>query len=292
MILNVMIGIPASGKSAFVRQNKEEKDYVISSDSVRMELFGDESCQADNSKVFGVVYQRMIEALRFGRDVWLDATNINRKSRRRIFEELKQAHIRDNVEVRAIVIAIPWEVCFERDSQRERTVGKNVILKFLHRFEYPQKFEGFDDIQVYWDHHIDSYDRVKADVESMKGFDQKNPWHHLDLWGHTQKIVDNCRFKFAAFCHDIGKLFTQQIGEDGVAHYYRHENFSAYYTMCFCAELSAISGFNGDFDETMFLVNYHMLGHQIKDERKWKQVFGEWYDDLLEFCSADNVALS
>ena len=283
----VMVGIPGSGKGTFVRNNKKEGDFVVSSDDIRQELFGDAGYQGDNDKVFQLFYQRMVEAVHFGRNVWLDATNINRKCRRQVFEKLRQAKLQ--TEVLAIVMCTRVEECIRRDAERDRTVGEEVIRKFVRRFEYPQEFEGFD--AVFHQTEVGDFTyQVREDLSKMVGFDQKNPWHKLSLWKHTQRVVEQVpeEMKLAAFCHDIGKLFTQVIC-DGVAHYYRHENVSAYYFACYWAELKAISGFNGDFDQTMFLVNYHMVGHQATEE-SGRKLFGDLYDELRTFCRADSLA--
>jgi predicted kinase len=282
-----MVGIPGSGKSCFIRNNKKDDDFVISSDAIREELFGDAGCQDDNGKVFQIVYKRMVEALKFGRDVWLDATNINRKCRRVMFEKLKQAKL--NPTVYAVVMGTRFEECVRRDAERDRTVGEEVIWKFVRRFEYPHKFEGFDKVSHQTD--VGDYiEKVREDLLKMVGFDQKNPWHKLDLWKHTQRVIEQVpeEMKLAAFCHDIGKLFTQVIC-DGVGHYYRHENVSAYYFACYWVELVHISGFAGDFDQTMFLVNYHMVGHQATEE-SGRKLFGDLYDELKVFCRADSLA--
>lgn len=291
--INVLVGIPGSGKDYYLENKPEDNGYILSSDAIRKELFGDESCQDNNGLVFDTLYKRLINLVKESdyKTIWINATNINRKSRRVLFERLKQAKVRDQVRVEALVMATPLDICIKHDASRERSVGEDVILKFVHRFEFPQKFEGFERVGA-WYYVGDFTGNVKRDLDKMKGFDQKNPWHSMDMWGHTQAVVDGVpeRMKLAAYCHDIGKLFTQTIGEDGVAHYYRHENVSAYYTMCYMFELAEIFGmeYNTELMKyTVFLVNYHMLGHQIEGVGRWKELFGDWYDDLMVFCQAD-----
>ena len=48
----------------------------------------------------------------------------------------------------------------------------------------------------------------------------------------------------AASWHDIGKLLTQTFDNDKIAHYYSHENVSAYYYLLINAE---------DFSDDVFL---------------------------------------
>lgn len=144
--LTVLIGLPASGKSAYANELKQLKPntVILSSDSIRKQLFGDETDQSDNNKVFNHLYMIMQSHLLTFNDVIIDATNINRKSRKRIFERLGNIPCRVN----AVVFATPYNECLARNKARERQVPEHVIQKMYYSFEFPQKFEGFDEIEV------------------------------------------------------------------------------------------------------------------------------------------------
>ena len=125
-----MCGLPASGKTTKAKEIvAEEGAEYVSSDEIRKELYGDESCQSNNQKVFEHYYQRMNQYLSEGKDVVIDSTNVTLKSRKRILSECKV-----NCEKFLYVIATPIEICYENDSKRERHVGKEVIDKFLKNF--------------------------------------------------------------------------------------------------------------------------------------------------------------
>ena len=142
--LILMVGIPGSGKSTYTKTKIERRVRILSSDAIRKELFDDENDQEHNDIVFETLYNRAREHLEAGRDVLIDATNNNKKNRKRTLE-----HFADlNIKRKAIVIETPVDVCIKRDKRRERTVGTEVINKFAENFEYPTKDEGFDEISI------------------------------------------------------------------------------------------------------------------------------------------------
>lgn len=62
--LFMMIGIPASGKTSLAEQiAKSEGAEIVSSDSIRKELYGDESIQGDSNKVFRILQDRVVKGL-------------------------------------------------------------------------------------------------------------------------------------------------------------------------------------------------------------------------------------
>ena len=87
MNLVIMCGIPASGKSTVA---KLFNSNIVSTDSIRKELFGDESIQGNGVEVFSLAYSRIRNYLSLGENVVFDATNITIKSRAQIFQNLKE----------------------------------------------------------------------------------------------------------------------------------------------------------------------------------------------------------
>ena len=138
----VMCGLPGSGKTTIARQIAADLDaVVISSDSIREELYGDESVQSNPSVVFNVLYSRAHAAIDDNLSVILDATNVKKRDRARVFKEFP-----DN-EIAAFVINTPVEVCKQRNGERERVVPEYVIDRMAKSFEMPTREEGF--VKIY-----------------------------------------------------------------------------------------------------------------------------------------------
>ena len=66
----MLVGLPASGKSTLAEKLKEEyKAEVISSDSLRKELYNDEQNQEHNHEIFNEMLKRTIACLKEGKNV-------------------------------------------------------------------------------------------------------------------------------------------------------------------------------------------------------------------------------
>ncbi|MBC7645824.1 MAG: CCA tRNA nucleotidyltransferase [Pseudopedobacter sp.] len=77
-------------------------------------------------------------------------------------------------------------------------------------------------------------ERILPEFKATFGFEQQNPYHHLTLEEHIFAAVRyavehgfNPLSRLALLLHDLGKPETQSFGEDGVAHYYKHEEVGA-----------------------------------------------------------------
>lgn len=129
-MLEILIGPPGCGKSTYARHNIDA--FVLSSDAIRFELFGDESCQEDNNKVFELMRSRAHSALLDGKNVVWDATNMTRKDRTSVIScKTKECSVQATIVYNDILR------CIENDSKRDRTVGAYVIMKMLKRFQFP-----------------------------------------------------------------------------------------------------------------------------------------------------------
>lgn len=138
----VMCGLPGSGKTTIAHQIAADLDaVVISSDSIREELYGDESVQGQPSVIFDTLYSRAHAAIDDNLSVILDATNVKKRDRARVFKEFPEN------EIAAFVINTPVEVCKQRNGERERVVPEYVIDRMAKSFELPTREEGF--VKIY-----------------------------------------------------------------------------------------------------------------------------------------------
>jgi predicted kinase len=140
--LIVMVGPPASGKSTWGKEfaQKVGAKYV-STDAIRAQFGKGEGDQSVNP--FGAAMGRVRNALAQGRHVVIDATNINKSSRKtftKIADELGAYKI-------AVAFEVPREELLKRDVGRERHVGQEVIDRYIKDYRRPDETE-FDKVVI------------------------------------------------------------------------------------------------------------------------------------------------
>lgn len=233
--LVMLIGLPGSGKSSYAKENYPSYTY-LSSDKIREELYGDASIQDNPQKVFQIMRERAIEALEDGKNVVYDATNLVRKRRADFIRSLPNGHL-----VTAAVIWAPLEECIKRDSERDRVVGKNVIMNMVKTFDAPWYDEGFTSIYYYNPANENDKRKYTNDIVSaMEGISHDNPHHSATISAHCYncgKYLNekgaNIDIEWAGWLHDVGKpickSFVNSKGEKSEnAHYYGHQHVSAW----------------------------------------------------------------
>lgn len=310
-----MVGIPGSGKTEMANRLAAEYDAVVfSSDTIRKKLTGNESDQTMNDKVFKEMSKRTCKTLDDGISVVHDATNLSYKRRRALLEQLSARY---DVQKIAVVMATPIKICIDRQEHRERVISQDIIWKMVKSFYVPYWYEGWDDIRLVYPENDEKYTNqlYRNDITQLHNgtslyfdFDQKNPHHDLFLGDHMVKCYElMCKSTFvgslreAALIHDIGKFFTQSFDDKGIAHYYGHQNVSAY-----------LSLFNRDRNESCFkqngftenqlynriqraaYVQWHMAPYFWKEEKtynRYKRLLGDhFYYDLLLLHKCDKEA--
>lgn len=294
--LYIMVGISASGKTTIGKQIAEkEKCIVVSSDEIRGEICGDVMDQSKNVEVFKIFHERIKKYLLQGNNVIAEATNINIKSRRAIFENVK------NVDCEKIAYIIPKtiEQCIEDNIDKEYPVPHHVIKKQMMNFQIPFYEEGFDQIIIHkLNQPINRYFIINT-AYKMRDFNQKNPHHNqtlLDHCIHTWTLF-NKKYPniYGADLHDVGKLFTQKQDENGICRYYQHENVGAYYFLSHFYDIEFGKLNKEKLLEALFLINYHMLPmnwNTAKAKDKWRKIFGkDKFQMLIYFNECDKARL-
>ena len=297
--LHIMVGLSASGKSSVAKELQQVYNgVIISSDDIRGEICeGGVIDQSKNDEVFKIFHKRIRENLQQGGDVIADATNITIKARKSIFENVKQI----NCNKIAHIMTKNVGQCIEDNVNREYPVPHHVILKQMMNYQLPFYEEGFDGIIVHKYHEEIEYNFLMDTIDSMKGYDQNNPYHNDTLDVHCKKVRDlfekmnyPSHLLLSAQIHDIGKLYTRKTDENGISHYYQHENVGTYYLLSNFANLLACTGlYTTEVLEMLFLINYHMLPIRWKTAtnktiNKWKSLLGEHkFSMLLDFNTCD-----
>ncbi|AWI31513.1 polynucleotide kinase-phosphatase [Streptomyces sp. ICN441] len=137
--LVVLVGATGSGKSTFARKHFKPTE-VISSDFCRGLVADDENDQSASGDAFDLLHYIVGKRLAAGRLTVVDATSVQRESRR----ELVQLARRHDVLPIAIVLDMPEEVCAARNAVRPDRAGmpRHVIQR--HRRELRRSLRGLE----------------------------------------------------------------------------------------------------------------------------------------------------
>ena len=155
LICHFLIGLPASGKSTFARKLREiiPDAVIVSTDTIRHQLYQDESIQGDwENEVEPEVLNQIEEAISDNKPVIYDATNARRDWRMGISIEIKEKLRKiDTSQVYWIAwyLQTPVDMCQKWNKKRERKIPNEIIERYeesLYQFP-PHKAEGF--IQIY-----------------------------------------------------------------------------------------------------------------------------------------------
>lgn len=294
----MLVGLPASGKSLLAKKICKENCIIVSSDAWREKLYGDESIQGDNNKLFELIHQEIIRLLNEGWNVIFDSTAINYKHRMALLQKLNKL----NIKKECIIVATPIQDCLLFNSQRERKVPEFVITQNMWKaFTVPAYFEGWDKIDIFYNGNVENYNLDRT-LEIMDSFDQENYHHSLTLGQHCRAVAAETAshgktLMYASLLHDAGKLYTKNFrdskgNESDIAHYFSHENVSAYESLFLLRE------YFDDLYELLFcaaLINYHMRPYGFAESEKAKEKFknlvgNALYNDIMILHEADKLA--
>ena len=133
----VLVGLPACGKSTYVR---EQKLPALSSDHIRHLICDDAAEQGVNARIFHVLRVLLRERLALVRPLTvIDATSLNRTERLPYIE----IALEFGADIEALFFDVPFEVCQARNAARERVVPPDAMLLLAGRLEPPSISEGF-----------------------------------------------------------------------------------------------------------------------------------------------------
>lgn len=290
----MLVGPAASGKSTCAKKLVENNEnyVVVSSDSIREELYGDESIQGDPSEVFEICKQRCVQYLNNEKDVIFDATNLNRKKRKGFLLSVLSG-VKVFVRSYCIVVATTYEDCIAQNEKRDRHVPEYVIRKHFNQFQMPLYTEGWDNIDFVNVSTITLEDML----EKCKGLEHDNHHHKYNVYDHIQRteqwIANNMNTNSPymnlllnlALWHDIGKVYTKSFSDKNgnpteEAHFYNHEAWSSIY--CLCDNIYSHT-FRVDLAQ---LVSLHMM----KFNSEYDAFINKWCPEFKDILNIFNEA--
>ena len=272
MLFHMLVGLPGSGKTYYANNciSKKENTTILSSDEIRKVLLGSEEAQWGNSIVFDAMNRAAIENLKQGRDVIYDATNISSKRRMVLLDQIKK-EVKEDIFFVATISATPYEICVKRQQKRERKVPEEVINRMIKNFEVPYYEEGWNAIITKYSYfNKDSYYMTGDDFfKKYIDYDQNNPYHNSTLGMHIKdtierynELVESNKVEYcklindALVFHDFGKPFCRTTDENGISHYYNHNNVGAYLFLC---NLYSLPLLERERINVAKLIEWHML---------------------------------
>lgn len=147
-----LIGLPGSGKSMWANAllNECGDRALISTDGIRLYLYGDEAIQGDWLQIWQEVGRRFREAatqIQQGDQsaAIYDATNAVRQHRREAIALARQSGF---THVTGIWLNTPLWLCLQHNQQRDRQVPPDVIQRMSRRLRDapPSRLEGFNSL--------------------------------------------------------------------------------------------------------------------------------------------------
>lgn len=145
----ILVGVPGSGKSTWVENQKWSKDCIVVSTDFHVEQYAKEKGKT-YSEVFSEYMSTAVElmvsdvhnAMEFGKDIIWDQTSTSVKTRAKKINMLEGYH-----KIAVTFRTPPMEELMRRiDSRVGKDIPAKVILDMIEKWEEPTRDEGFDDI--------------------------------------------------------------------------------------------------------------------------------------------------
>lgn len=125
-------GLPASGKSTWAKQYcLDNPNFVrVNKDDIREILGNPKFTREFEDKVLALERQMGLAAIKSGQSLIVDSTNFAKKHEKYWTEIATQ----NDLEIEIKYFDTPLDTCIERDSEREKSVGKDVIVEMYTKY--------------------------------------------------------------------------------------------------------------------------------------------------------------
>lgn len=148
--LYLMCGAPGSGKTTWVKNHAQEGEGYVSRDEIRLKLLqeGDPYFKHED-RAYKYFCQAIIEQLEQYSTVYIDATHITKKSRKKLITTLSSMGVNFvNIDLIIIYIEKDLETCLKQNAQRtgRARIPDRALIQMYRFFEMPTIEEGFKEI--------------------------------------------------------------------------------------------------------------------------------------------------
>lgn len=147
MNIILIMGVPGSGKSTFLKKLKKEGAFVLNDDDLRESVFGFERTYDIREKLYLLYIDILIDTLKnkkFGK-VFLDTTFFNTKEmRENLFLQIYQNEV-PNIKINVIYMRSQLSDCLLRNKKRKpnRIVEESKLILFYERLQPPSISERY-----------------------------------------------------------------------------------------------------------------------------------------------------
>lgn len=227
----IMIGLPGSGKSTWIKENLPKDIGIVSKDLIRRDLgiikdqndkaIGDKTQEKEVKRIY---HEKLDQLLKEEKDFVIDNTNIG-SSLTHILNQIKKHNNKSISKCSAIGVNIktPVEVCMKR---RDNCIPKKVYDQMLQDFKYLTKDDVDEVINVEYDESIkealdnnllwkiDKYfskdDKERKDFYSLVDYCRDNPsFNQKDIMKYLETHPFKNLKKFVDFIDDVIKQETE-----------------------------------------------------------------------------------
>lgn len=141
-------------------------------------------------------------------------------------------------------------------------------------------------------------DQFAPELVAMHGVSQ-NIYHIYDVWTHTLKTLElippesGMILRLVALLHDVGKVESRTVDEQGTVHFYRHELIGAEIARRLMGRLRFS---NSETSKVAYLISMHLRVGEYSDQwsdsaiRRLIRDAGDSLDDLVQLTAADKGA--
>lgn len=144
---------------------------------------------------------------------------------------------------------------------------------------------------------LDILETILPELKPTFGFEQQNPYHDKNVFDHTLCVVDNVsnilEIRLAALFHDIGKPHTFTIDENGIGHFYGHDDVGVHMTKEILTRLKCP---NDLIKGVLLLIGDHMTKGKDMKDKGLKRLISRVGEDrifhLMELQKADRMCTS